>query len=143
MNDIIKEVYETNFGTAYEVYKEAVKINNSIRLQDVKNYLSKRDDKQVQFKHTKHNSFVSSNPLFEIEMDVMDIGSSVPNKRYGLVAIDNFTKMAHVLPMQKKQPDEIVRAAKEVFEKIGTPKQIYSDEEGRGLGTLLLSLSRS
>ena len=25
MNDIIKEVYETNFGTAYEVYKEAVK----------------------------------------------------------------------------------------------------------------------
>ena len=25
MNEIIKEVYETNFGTAYEVYKEAVK----------------------------------------------------------------------------------------------------------------------
>ena len=23
-SDIIKEVYETNFGTAYEVYKEAV-----------------------------------------------------------------------------------------------------------------------
>ena len=39
MNDIIKEAYETNFGTAYEVYKEAVKINNSIILQDVKDYL--------------------------------------------------------------------------------------------------------
>ena len=24
MNEIIKDVYETNFGTAYEVYKEAV-----------------------------------------------------------------------------------------------------------------------
>ena len=130
MNDIIKEVYETNFGTVYEVYKEAVKINNSIRLQDVKDYLSKRDDTQVQFKHTKHNSFVSSNPLFEIEMDVMDIGTSVTNMRYGLVAIDNFTKIAHVVPIQNKQPDEIVRAVKEVFEKNGTPKQIYSDEEG-------------
>ena len=32
MNDIIKEVYETNFGTAYEVYKEAFKINNSIKI---------------------------------------------------------------------------------------------------------------
>ena len=45
-----KDVYETNFGNSYEVYKEAIKINNPIRLQDVKDYLSKRDDKQVQLK---------------------------------------------------------------------------------------------
>ena len=50
MDDIIKDVYETNFGTAYEVYKEAVKKNNSIRLQDVKYYLSKRDYTQVKLK---------------------------------------------------------------------------------------------
>jgi len=25
MDDVIKEVYESNFGTAYETYKEAVK----------------------------------------------------------------------------------------------------------------------
>ena len=91
MNEIIKEAYETNFGTAYEVYKEAVK-NNSIILQDVKDYLSKREDKQVLVKHTKYNSFVSSGALFELEMDVMDIGSSVSNMRYGLVGSDKFTK---------------------------------------------------
>ena len=117
MNDIIKEVYDTNFGTAYEVYKEAVKINNSIRLQDVTDYLNKRDDKQVQCKHTKHNSFVSSNPLFEIEIDVMDIGTSVETMRYGLVAIDIFTKIAHVVPIQNTPLDEIVRPVKEVFKK--------------------------
>ena len=38
MEAIIKEVYESNFGTAYETYKEAVKKDNSIRLQDVKDY---------------------------------------------------------------------------------------------------------
>ena len=130
MNDIIKEVYETNFGTAYEVYKEAFKINNSIKLQDVKDYLSKRDDKQVQIKHTKPNSFVSSHPLFELEIDLMDIGTSVANMRYGLVPIDNFTKIAHVVPIQNKQPEGIIRVVKEVFTKIGVPKQIYSDEEG-------------
>ena len=60
----------------------------------------------------------------------MDIGSSVSNMRYGLVAIDNFTKMADIVPIQNKQPDEIIRAVKEIFNKIGIPKQIYSDEEG-------------
>ena len=104
--------------------------NNSIILQDAKDYLSKREDKQVQVKHTKYNSFVSSGPLFELEIDVMDIGSSVSNMRYGLVAIDNFTKIADIVPIQNKQPDEIIRAVKEVFNKIGIPKQIYSDEEG-------------
>ena len=59
VDDIIKEVYETNFGTPYEVYKETYKINNSIRLQDVKKYLNKRQDKQVQYKDTKYNSFAS------------------------------------------------------------------------------------
>ena len=104
--------------------------HNSIRLQDVKDYLSKREDKQVLVKHTKYNSFVSSGPLFEIEIDVMDIGTSVTNMRYGLVAIDNFTKIADIVPIQNKQPDEIIRAVKEVLTKIGIPKQIYSDEEG-------------
>ena len=85
MNDIIKEAYETNFGTAYEVYKAAVKINSSIRLQYVKYLLSKGEDKQAQLKYTKHHSFVSSGPLFDIEIDVMDIGSSVTNMKYGLV----------------------------------------------------------
>ena len=97
MDKIIKEIYETHFGTAYEVYKKAVKQDNSIRLQDVKDYLNKRDDKQIQYKDVKYNSFISPKPLFEIEMDIMDIGTSVENMRYGLVAIDNFTKIAHVV----------------------------------------------
>ena len=100
MNDIIKSVYATNFGTAYEVYKEAVKINSSIRLQDVKVYLSTRYDKQVQLKYKKHNSFISSQPLFEIEIYVMDMGTSVMDMGYGLVAIDNFTNVANRVPIQ-------------------------------------------
>ena len=43
----IKEIYETNFGTAYETYKDAVKKDSSIRLQDVKDYLNSRDEKQT------------------------------------------------------------------------------------------------
>ena len=46
----IKDVYENKFGNSYEVYKEAVSINTSIRLQDVKDYLNKRDDKKSSIK---------------------------------------------------------------------------------------------
>ena len=40
--EAIKKLYESNFGTAYQTYKEAVKIDNSVRLQDVKDYLNKK-----------------------------------------------------------------------------------------------------
>ena len=34
MEQVIQDIYQSNFGTAYETYKEAVKKDNSIRLQD-------------------------------------------------------------------------------------------------------------
>ena len=36
MEEVIKQVYESNFGIAYETYKEAGDTYNSIRLQCVK-----------------------------------------------------------------------------------------------------------
>ena len=103
MEAIIKEVYESNFGTAYETYKEAVKKDASVRLQDVKNYLSKRDDIQVKYKPKSYNSFVSPGAKFEFEIDIMDMESkdATSNSRYGLVAFDNFTKIAEVVPIKK------------------------------------------
>ena len=47
VEEVIKEAYQSNSGTAYETYKEAVKKGNSTRLQDVKNYLSKRDTSEI------------------------------------------------------------------------------------------------
>ena len=50
MEEVIKEVYESNFGTAYETYKEAVKKDSSIRLQGVKDYFDKLESVQTHFK---------------------------------------------------------------------------------------------
>ena len=49
------------------------------------------------------NSFVSPGAMFEFEIDIMYIlarggGESV---RYAMVAIDNFTKIAEVTPIEK------------------------------------------
>ena len=50
--------------------------------------------------------------------------------RYALVAIDNFTKFAHAVPIKNKLGPEVTTAFKEVLNKIGVPKQLYSDREG-------------
>ena len=131
MEAIIKEVCQSNFGTVYETYKEAVKKDSSIRLQDVKNYLSKRDDTQVKYKPKSYNSVVSPGAKFEFEIDVMDIESQDANSnaRYGLVAIDNFTKVAEVVAIKNRTPESMIEGLKKIFISMGKPKQLYSDEE--------------
>ena len=65
-----------------------MKKDSSIRLQDAKNYLSKRDDIQVKSKPGGSNSFVSPGAKFEFEIGIMDMESkgATSKTRYGLVA---------------------------------------------------------
>ena len=64
MEAIIKEVYETKLGTAYETYRHIVKEHPSGRLQDVKGYLKEPT-------HTLLNSFISPGANYEYEVDLM------------------------------------------------------------------------
>ena len=63
--DVIKKTYESNVGTAYQTYKEAVKLDSSVRLQDAKDYLSKKDGVQVNPIPEAYNSCVSPGSKFE------------------------------------------------------------------------------
>ena len=128
MENTIKEIYERDFGTAYETYKSAVKVDNSIKLQDVKDYMSSRDDKQTHFTYKKYNSCISPGVSFEYEIDLMFMSQNDEN--IGLVAVDNFSKIDHLVVIKNKQPDAIIRGLKEIINKMGKPKQLYSDEEG-------------
>ena len=95
--------------------------------------MNKLQHRQVQFNYKGSNTFVSAHPLYEIELDLIDMTKKAEENdgfRYALVAIDNFTKYAWGVPMKSKQPEDLVNAFKEVLEKIGTPKHIYSDFEG-------------
>ena len=55
-----------------------------------------------------------------------DGGESV---RYAMAAIGNPTKVAEVIPIENRQPIELISALKLIFKSMGTPKQLYSDEE--------------
>ena len=131
--EIIKKTYGTNSGTAYETYRQIVEEHPSIRLQDVKDYLNSHQDIQVKAENKEQNSCVYSGVKFEFETDIMGVlardgGDGI---RYGLCAIDNFTKMVSVIPINNRKPSEIIRGLKLIFEQLGKPKQLYSDEESR------------
>ena len=71
--------------------------------------------------------------MFEIEVDLVDLSKKASENegiRYGFVGIDNFTKYAWVVPIRTKQPHDVTKAMQEIFDKIGVPKQLYSDQEG-------------
>ena len=79
------------------------------------------------------NSYIAHHPLQEIQIDIADFTKSAAlnrNFRYLFVAIDTFTKFCHAVPMEDRQPNESVRAMKEVIDKIGKPETIYHDFEG-------------
>ena len=128
--DVIQEVYESNFGTADETYKGAAKKGSSIKLQNVKGYLAKRDGIQVKTKPRGSNSFVSPGAKFEFEIDIMGIlARDGVGIRYGMVAIDRFIKIAEVIPIKNRQPTELISALKPIFQSMGKPRQLYSDGE--------------
>ena len=134
--EIIKSVYEdreTGYGSVRATYFQAHAKDPGIRFIDVKKYLDQRAHRQTQFRYRGYNSWVSPGRLFEIELDLVDMTASAEQNdgyRYALVGVDNFSKFAHVVPVRGKTPDLLIEAMKEVLEKIGTPKQVYSDYEG-------------
>ena len=131
----IKQVYHnavSGFGSLRDTYQQASKIDPSIRTVDVKEYLDSLKHRQKQFTPKGKNSFASPHPLFEIEVDLVDLSRSAKDNggiRFGFVGIYNFTKYAHVVPIKSKTAGDVVKAMEEIFNKIGTPKQIYSDRE--------------
>ena len=68
-----------------------------------------------------------------VKIDLTDLTSKAEENDghiYCMVGIDNFTKYAWGVPIKTKKPVDVVNAMEELFNKIGIPKQIYSDQEG-------------
>jgi hypothetical protein len=73
---IIKDVYfnqVSGFGSVLDTFKQSQRINPNIKISDVKEFLDKQQHRQTQFQYKKYNSFVSPHPLFEIEIDLVDL----------------------------------------------------------------------
>lgn len=112
--------------------QETKQRDKSISLKDVKQLLGGFEARLVRTQVEGMSSCATPRPLFEFEIDIVDMGAGIepPYYRHGLVGIDNFTKKASVVPLPGKHPSSLIEGAKDLIKYIGKPEQFYSDQEG-------------
>ena len=131
-NDIISKIYydKSGYGSITTTYKDAKQKEQSITLNDVKEWFQKNIEQKKQLRGK--NSFIAPHPYFEFQLDVFFI-NDIPNQQFkvGMVLIDIFTRYSTVIPIKSKQPPDILAGVMEGMQKMkGKPEIIYSDEEG-------------
>ena len=131
-NDIISKIYydKSGYGSITTTYKDAKQKEQSITLNDVKEWFQKNIEQKKQLRGK--NSFIAPHPYFEFQLDLFFI-NDIPNQKFkvGMVLIDIFTRYSTVIPIKSKQPPDILAGVMEGMQKMkGKPEIIYSDEEG-------------
>ena len=144
-DQVIRQVYydvDTGFGSIAETYRDAKKILDTITYNDVKDFLERQKSRQTKA-YRGFNSYVASEPLQELQVDLGDFtaSSDVNNGfRYMFLAVDIFSKYIHCVPVKDKKPAESIRAFKEILEVIGIPQNVMSDREGAWESTEFIRL---
>ena len=88
-------------------------------------------DKQKSYRGFSSN--VAHEPLQEIQIDLRRFTDSAPDNngfKFAVLAIDACTEICHIVPIKDKQPEESVRAMKEILDVKGRPNVVYHDNEG-------------
>ena len=130
-DSIIKKIYYDpgGYGSMADTFKEAKKVDSSIKFSDVKDWFERSVERKKNLRG--FSSYVSLGPRDEFEVDLFDVNYLGQDEfRYGLIAIDNFTKVMWVIPIKEKNTEELIRATKAIIENMGKPKKFYSDMEG-------------
>lgn len=143
-NDIIKDVYyaDNGYGSQAVTLKDAREKDPTITKDDVKQWFDENVDR---LKHMKgRNSYVAPEAGYEFQVDLFTYDfhqkKNVMIPLYGILAIDSFSKYVHVVPIDRKLASQWRKALNEIFEKMGTPKVIYSDPDASILGTEMKKL---
>ena len=138
---------DDGFDNIINTYRKANKVLNTITVAEVKAFIEKQKGSNKQTKAYKgFNSYIAPGKIYEIQIDLAIFTDSAKYNngyKFLFVAIDIFSKFIWAVPITYKKPQESIRAMKQVFEKVGIPKQIMSDREGAWESTEFIRLLNS
>ena len=131
--DIIKKIYfdPVGFDSIKRTFEDARKKDKTITLDDVKQFFKTNVEQKKQLKG--YNSFVANEAKFEYQIDLFFISlKDFPNERNigGVLCIDVFSKFITIIPIKAKTIAVILDAIKQIINKVGKPKNVYTDNEG-------------
>ena len=132
-DEILSFIYldPAGFGSIKQTYAEARKKDKSITMKDVKDFIDKHVEQKKQLRG--YNSFIAHGPKEEYQVDLFFLPKKdFPTESYigGVIAIDIFTRFITIIPIKTKTIPDIMDAVKQILNKMGKPKTIYSDNEG-------------
>ena len=136
--DIIKKIYydpATGLTGAKKLLKRVKEVNPKITMKEVKQFMNNQSIVQSTKKYDSQGSFIPQDKHHQLQIDIFYFAKWKNPKlnsgnKYGFVAINTFSKKAHVVVMKEKNQQESVKAMKECIQVLGKPKQIYCDRGG-------------
>jgi hypothetical protein len=134
-DDLISNVYydaEDGYGSIKNTFEQVKKVDPSIQYEDVKKWMSKQPNKQRKG-YKGSNSYVAPFARFEYQIDIMDMINlkiTAEQPRYAMVVIDIFSKLGEAVAMTNKDSTSVYKALLIIFQKMGYPMSIYSDDDG-------------
>ena len=132
-DEILKFIYldPAGFGSIKQTYTEARKKDKTITMRDVKDFIDKHVEQKKQLRG--YNSFIAHGPKEEYQVDLFFLPKKdFPTESFigGVIAIDIFTRFITIIPIKTKTIPDIMDAVRQILNKMGKPKTIYSDNEG-------------
>lgn len=131
MEALLRRIYydpATGFGSIAETLKAAKREDPSITREQVRDFLAKQEVRQVR-KPRQRSSFVAQGPRLEFQLDLADFSAFDPPsaRRYGLVAVDVFSKALSVVPLRAKTAEGTAQALDLVVARLGIPEVVMTD----------------
>ena len=124
VNAIYDEVKKQ--GKAYDN-----KTKTGFTLAKIKQWYESREKVQTHKRNTGgYHSFTPEQPKQQFQIDLIMMPRAWRNNKnmYALVCVDIFTKKADMEPMKDKEATTCNKAMEKIFDRLGIPKTIYSDE---------------
>ena len=124
---------KTGFQNAARTLVAARQVDPSIKIAHVKEFFSKQAVKQDEPRAVKGNSYVAHEPREEFQLDLTDFG---PRQfpRYGLVAVDIFTKKLEIVSVPSKKPGDTADGLDRIVHSMDVPATIMTDQGGEWQG---------
>jgi transposase InsO family protein len=123
VNAIYEEVKKQ--GKAYDN-----KTKSGFTLAKIKQWYESREKVQTHKRGTGYHSYTPEHPRQQFQIDLIMLPKAWRNNKnmYALVCVDIFTKKADMEPMKDKEATTCNKAMEKIFDRLGIPKTIYSDE---------------
>ena len=131
-NDIISAIYfdRSGFGSKKQTLKDAREKDKSITMADIDKFFSQNVEQKKQIRG--RNTFIAPEPFYEFQMDLFFI-NDLKNQKFkaGVIMIDVFSRFMTVVPIKKKDEDNVAAGMIEALNKMGgKPKILFTDDEG-------------